>query len=64
MSAYGAAVATSGTGVMVRKEGGYIAVLSGACADTAGALCPATVSARQQKSCRIGSSLEKSQRDD
>lgn len=44
MSVYGAAVATEETGVIVRKERGYIAVLSGTCADTTGALCPATVS--------------------
>lgn len=44
MSVYGAAVATEETGVIVRKERGYIAVVSGTCADTTGALCPATVS--------------------
>lgn len=64
MSAYGAVVVTKGTGVIVRREGAYVALISGACAYTAGALCPATVSALQQKSCKIGSSLEKSQRDD
>lgn len=64
MSACGAAVVTEGTGAIVRKEGPCVPVVSGACADTAAALGPATVSALQQKSCKIGSSLEKSQRDD
>lgn len=44
MSVYGAAVATEGTGVIVPKERGYFAVVSGTCADTTGALRPATVS--------------------
>lgn len=64
MSTYRDDVVTKGTGVIVCKEGGYTAVLSGPCADTTGALCPAMVSALQQKSCKMGSSLEKSQRDD
>lgn len=64
MSTYRDAVVTKGTCVIVCKEGGYIAVVSGPCADTTRALCPATVSVLQQKSFKMGSSLEKSQRDD
>lgn len=53
-SACAAAGVTKGAGVIVCKEGGYnaVVVVSGACAAATRALCPATESALQQKSCK------------
>lgn len=58
-SACEAAVVTKD--MVVSRKGHGVTFLSGTCAGVAGALCPALW---QKKSCRIGSSLEKSQRDE
>lgn len=58
---------TKGADVVVHKKGHCAAFVSGVCAGSAGAPCPAVLSAPHQKKLqnwKMGSSLEKSQRDD
>lgn len=59
LEAVGDAVVPKGAAVAVLE--GCSVVIFGACADTAGALCPACYLVWQKRSCK---SLEKSQRDD
>ena len=61
-SAYGAAAAKR-SAVVVCEKGGCADFVLGACADAAGTVRLAMVSTLQQKSCRIGSSSQKSKRD-
>lgn len=61
------AAVTKGADVVVHEKGHCAAFVSGVCAGSAGAPCPAVLSAPHQKKLqnwKMGSSLEKSQIDD